>query len=131
MDCRELECLIYIITIVSYLNYRGIRAHQMYHNDEVKVKLSILQQKNNRKSTNTEKVQDYILQRISNLNISSTTSPDSKSQFVATYRKQSLPNHIATNNNIFKYFNNQRQRIKNILNHFLPILFLTLQPRFL
>ena len=35
MDCRELECLIYIITIVSYLNYRGIRAHQMYHNDEI------------------------------------------------------------------------------------------------
>ena len=49
MDCRELECLIYIITIISYLNYRGIRAHQMYHNDEVKVIPSnrfILQEQN-------------------------------------------------------------------------------------
>ena len=54
MDCREMECLIYIyiITIFSYLTYRGIRAHQMYHNDEVKVDLSIFY--SNRKSIQTE-----------------------------------------------------------------------------
>ena len=77
MDCRELECLIYIITIISYLNYRGIRAHQMYHNDEIN-SLSIILQQKKKKDTNSKQVYlEDIQTKISHQRPDQTVSPNS------------------------------------------------------